>query len=93
MRAYLSEFLGARTVRRNNNIFERVDTTTLKSDAERVRVGSSLRRKEFVSDLDFVSVAFERRTTRKGSRNGVGMYLVSLIDDYFRIFLGVEKRV
>ena len=59
MRAYLSEFLGARTVRRNNNIFARVDTTTLKSDEERVRVRSNLRRKEFVSDLDFVSVAFK----------------------------------
>ena len=46
-----------------------------------------------MSDLDFVSVAFERRMAQKGNRNGVGMYLVSLIDDYFRIFLGVEKRV
>ena len=60
MRAYSLEFFGARTIGRNNNIFARVDTTTLKSDAERVRVGSSLRRKEFVSDLDFISIAFER---------------------------------
>ena len=48
MCACSSEFLGARTIGRNNNIFARVDTTTLKSDAERVRVESSLHRKEFV---------------------------------------------